>query len=1121
MKKYYIKRISIILSVLMILSSFPMLSASAYEYVSPDNVTYLDASFATAGVEDWYAWTWTDNSNGRWVKGDEVSLGVYSFNYLDGNVLFARLDKTKTPDWNNGSVYNQTEDLTNHTADYFYVITAWKSDTSNKMQGKWEFVGPDKPPTDETVTVEPPTTEPFTTQPSSTAESTSATTDPTQPSTGNARDSLYFTIQNIRNNMPVGGTPYTTESYKRFSEALKRAENLLQDSDVADEIIRQAEQELIEAYDNLEYSTADRTKLWAAIDMLRPVIESEQYKSLPNGDTLKEDYDYALPVVYYEPEQSVIDQWEAKILADLKAAGVITEPTTDTTEPTTESYPTIPSSEAPTGYTEPTAATEDPTSHCTEHDLPYSPDFAVALANYSNTLVGSALTYSDIDIFYVDTTTVVFGFSDNLCTVGEEDIDGYHFENWNFFPREANKTGYCVYFNGTICNLPDAVESNIMSARALASVIPHSYKIDNSTTVTNPAGTVPSRPTEPTATGDTMPTAVTEPYETADTNSTEPTTYPATAPTDGTYGTYPATEDPTGHCTDWEQEQLKMQFATELVKYSYELGFSEPLSVDNVYSYTEDYKNYIFALKFNYDTGSTEIINGYLFVNYGFVPNNSTNKTGLCVFDGTKIYDLPAAVKLGIVSAPTLAGVIPYTEKIIDEQFVTKLIEYTQALGLNEYAQALGFKPYTENDILNSRYPIIDFYGYSNAAKSWIIFGIKDTLCTDGIEVIGDYRFCNKSFYGRQYSGEKTNLTGYCVYYNGEVHSIAEAVEKDIVSVEYLADVLPNTTKVSSTEATEPTTDPEPLWMTAMRAFKVYLGSLYDGYYDVSKTTYLGEIGEDCELLYGWGYEEPVSGGYIQIGSYKIWAPATTPFQSAGLFIYKNGEIKLLKDAYADGDVTDVERIISLINAADKSLGFEITEITQTDNTEPDSTQSATTETVPAVKYDIRNAKFSPISAKTYMGKAITPTIKVMYNGKILSKNKDYTLSYKNNKNVGTATITVTGKGSYTGKKSVTFKIVKAANPMTVKATVKSVKYTNLKKSKQTVSAITVTKAIGKMSYTKSSGSKYLTIASNGKITVKKGTKKGTYSIKVKVTAAGNPNYKNASKTVSVTIKVK
>ncbi len=43
----------------------------------------------------------------------------------------------------------------------------------------------------------------------------------------------------------------------------------------------------------------------------------------------------------------------------------------------------------------------------------------------------------------------------------------------------------------------------------------------------------------------------------------------------------------------------------------------------------------------------------------------------------------------------------------------------------------------------------------------------------------------------------------------------------------------------------------------------------------------------------------------------------------------------------------------------------------------------------------------------------------------------------------------------------------------------------------------------------------------NGKVTVKKGLKKGIYKIKVTITAAGNSIYRKASRTVTYKIKVK
>lgn len=55
------------------------------------------------------------------------------------------------------------------------------------------------------------------------------------------------------------------------------------------------------------------------------------------------------------------------------------------------------------------------------------------------------------------------------------------------------------------------------------------------------------------------------------------------------------------------------------------------------------------------------------------------------------------------------------------------------------------------------------------------------------------------------------------------------------------------------------------------------------------------------------------------------------------------------------------------------------------------------------------------IAAVTYDGTAHQPTPNVKYSGTDLTLNTDYTLSYTNNVNAGTATVTVTGKGGYAG----------------------------------------------------------------------------------------------------------
>lgn len=63
------------------------------------------------------------------------------------------------------------------------------------------------------------------------------------------------------------------------------------------------------------------------------------------------------------------------------------------------------------------------------------------------------------------------------------------------------------------------------------------------------------------------------------------------------------------------------------------------------------------------------------------------------------------------------------------------------------------------------------------------------------------------------------------------------------------------------------------------------------------------------------------------------------------------------------------------------------------------------------------------VSNKVYTGKEIKPTVTVKLNGKKLKKGTHYTVSYKNNKKIGTASVTIKGKNKYIGTKTATFKI--------------------------------------------------------------------------------------------------
>lgn len=64
------------------------------------------------------------------------------------------------------------------------------------------------------------------------------------------------------------------------------------------------------------------------------------------------------------------------------------------------------------------------------------------------------------------------------------------------------------------------------------------------------------------------------------------------------------------------------------------------------------------------------------------------------------------------------------------------------------------------------------------------------------------------------------------------------------------------------------------------------------------------------------------------------------------------------------------------------------------------------------------------IESQTYTGRAITPEPSIKYGDVTLVKDKDYTLSYENNINVGTATVTVNFKDAYKGSVNISFSIL-------------------------------------------------------------------------------------------------
>lgn len=83
---------------------------------------------------------------------------------------------------------------------------------------------------------------------------------------------------------------------------------------------------------------------------------------------------------------------------------------------------------------------------------------------------------------------------------------------------------------------------------------------------------------------------------------------------------------------------------------------------------------------------------------------------------------------------------------------------------------------------------------------------------------------------------------------------------------------------------------------------------------------------------------------------------------------------------------------------------------------------------------NMSNTTVSSIETQRYTGRDICPSVTVQIGSTVLVRNVDYTLAYQDNRRPGTASITINGAGTYTGSKTVTFKI---AQPSLSSATVK------------------------------------------------------------------------------------
>lgn len=149
----------------------------------------------------------------------------------------------------------------------------------------------------------------------------------------------------------------------------------------------------------------------------------------------------------------------------------------------------------------------------------------------------------------------------------------------------------------------------------------------------------------------------------------------------------------------------------------------------------------------------------------------------------------------------------------------------------------------------------------------------------------------------------------------------------------------------------------------------------------------------------------------------------------------------------------------------------------------------------------IKNAVISYNNSLTYNGSALSPAVTVKYGSAKLKKNTDYTVTYSNNVNAGTGTITVTGKGTYGGSVKKTFTIKKLGISASAVSEVNAQTYTgNAIKPVPTVKV----------------GGKTLKNGTDFTVSYKNNTELGTATL----TVSGKGNYSgNVSKTFTISVR--
>ena len=247
----------------------------------------------------------------------------------------------------------------------------------------------------------------------------------------------------------------------------------------------------------------------------------------------------------------------------------------------------------------------------------------------------------------------------------------------------------------------------------------------------------------------------------------------------------------------------------------------------------------------------------------------------------------------------------------------------------------------------------------------------------------------------------------------------------------------------------------------------------------------------------------------IEIGEAlgELQTPTRSGYTFKGWFTEKTGGTAVTKDTIPTADMTIYAQWEQVQNGNDSGKPGE----------KPGDTSGGTPDQ-PQQKQSLEKAVVTIAKVNyAYDGKAKTPAVSVTLDGKKLAANTDYKVTYQKNKNIGTATVTITGAGNYTGTVTKTFTIrAKKGTSFTVGAykykitSSKEVSFAGIKSAKTKKVVIPKTVKIG---------GKTFKVTSVAKKALYKKTKVTSVTIGANVKTIGASAFAGCKKLSTITIK--